>query len=64
LPDGQWHHISTKRAALDEAKRIAADAYDLARFRQRDGQAPISRRFRDVAKQTILDMEKAKEAGH
>jgi integrase len=64
LPDGAWHHISTKRAALDEAKRIAADAYDLARFRQRDGQAPISRRFRDVAKQTILDMEKAKEAGH
>lgn len=64
LADGSWHHISTKRANLDEAKRVAADAYDHARFRHKDGQAPVSRRFRDVAKLTIAEFEKAREAGH
>lgn len=63
LPDGKWHHISTKRANLDEAKRIAGDAYDHARFRHRDGIAPVSRRFRDVARLAIIDMDDAREAG-
>lgn len=64
LPDGKWHHISTKRASLDEAGRIAGGAYDEARFRLRTGQSPISRRFKDVAKLTIAELENAKAAGH
>ncbi len=53
LPDGEWHSISTKRTALDEAKRIAADAYDEAKYRFKRGESPVSRRFRDVAKRTL-----------
>lgn len=64
LPDGKWHHISTKRASLDEAGRIAGGAYDEARFRLKTGQSPISRRFKDVARLTIAELENAKAAGH
>lgn len=63
LPDGKWHHLSTKRANLDEAKRIAGDAYDHARFRHKDGIAPVSRRFRDVARLAINEMDDALDAG-
>ena len=63
LPDGQWHHLSTKRANLADAKLIAGDAYDEARFRHKDGQSPVSRRFRDVARLAIADMDAALLSG-
>lgn len=63
LPDGQWHSISTKRTALDEAKRIAGDAYEDARYRFKRGESPVSRRFRDVARLAIKDMDDASAAG-
>lgn len=64
LPDGLWHHLSTKRTNLDEAKRVAADSYDHARYRHKDGQSAVSRRFRDVARLTINEFQKARETGH
>lgn len=64
LPDNSWHHISTKRTNLDEAKRIAGDAYDEAKYRFKHGQAPVSRRFRDVARLTIIELDNAKAAGY
>ena len=63
LPDGKWHHISTKRANLADAKQIAGDAYDEARFRHKLGQPSISRRFRDVARLAIMEMDDALESG-
>ena len=63
LPDGKWHHISTKRANLADAKQIAGDAYDEARFRHKLGQPSISRRFRDVARLAIMEMDDALGSG-
>ena len=58
-PSGDWHRISTKRSAIALAKKIACDAYDLARFRQQEGIAAVSRRFRDVARQSVSEMKSA-----
>ena len=63
LPDGKWHHISTKRTSLVEAKRIAGEAYDDARFRHRRGEPAISRRFRDVASEAISQLDQATAKG-
>lgn len=57
LPDNTWHRITTKRNNLDEAKRVASEAYDRARFRHREGMNAVSRRFRDVADLTIRQMD-------
>jgi integrase len=57
LPDNKWHRITTKRSNLEEASRIATDAYDRARFRHQDGVNAVSRRFRDVAEMTIRQMD-------
>lgn len=64
LPDGIWQRISTKRGNLNEAKRIAGEAYDRARFREKEGLAPVTRRFREVAKLTISALEARIKAGH
>jgi len=64
LPDSRWHRISTKRGNLNEAKRIAGEAYDRARFREKEGLAAITRRFREVAKLTISSLEARIKAGH
>lgn len=57
LSDGKWHRISCKRSNLDDAKRVAADAYDRARFLAKEGIVAVSRRFRDVANLTIKRLE-------
>lgn len=63
LPNSGWHRISTKRSNLTEAKRIAGEAYDKARFRAAEGLNAISKRFSDVAKQSVALMEKALSNG-
>lgn len=63
LPNGRWHRISTKRGNLTEAKRIAGEAYDRARFREQEGLAAVARRFREVAKHTIKLLEAKTAAG-
>ena len=62
-PNRSWHRISTKRARIDDAKVVACDAYDRARFRSTEGLIAVSRRFRDVAKLTVQRMDDAKDAG-
>ncbi len=62
-PNRSWHRISTKRARIDDAKVVACEAYDRARFRSTEGLIAVSRRFRDVAKLTVQRMNEAKEAG-
>jgi integrase len=63
LPDNKWHRTSTRRTQLDEAKRVAGEAYDKARFRHSEGLNAVSRRFRDVAQLTIEKMDQAVQAG-
>jgi integrase len=64
LPDQSWHRISTKRRNLDDAMRVAAESYDFARFRAKEGMVAVSRRFRDVANQTIKQLELAIAGGN
>lgn len=63
LPNGKWHRISTKRSNLEEAKRMAAEEYDRARFREQEGLSAVSKRFRDVANLTISSLEAKNAAG-
>lgn len=63
LPDGKWHHVSTKRTSLVEAKRIAGEIYDEARFKHKLGHVVVSRRFRDVANEAIKLLDEANQAG-
>jgi integrase len=63
LPDNKWHRISTKRTSLPEAKRIAGDAYDRAKFRHSEGLNAVSRRFRDVAIVTKEKLDAAIKTG-
>ncbi len=63
LPDNKWHRISTKRTSLAEAKRVAGEAYDRAKFRHSEGLNAVSRRFRDVAKIAKDKMDLAMASG-
>jgi len=63
-PDRKWHRISTKRIRIDDAKVVACEAYDRARFRAKEGLMPVSKRFREVARLTVQRMEEALAAGH
>jgi integrase len=63
LHDGRWHRISTKTSNLDRAKTIAAEAYDRARFLQKEGLPEVTRRFDSVAKMAITEMQDALDAG-
>lgn len=63
LPSGDWQRSSTKKANLRDAKEAACELYDNARFLNKNGMPPISKRFRDVARLTIKDMENAIAAG-
>ena len=47
LPDNTWHRITTKRTNIDEAQRVATEAYDRARFRHAEGFNAILRISRD-----------------
>ena len=62
-PDRKWHRLSTKRIRIADAKAIACEIYDKARFLNSQGLVSVSRRFRDVAKLTIQRMDQATEAG-
>lgn len=62
-PDNKWQRISTKSNRLDDAERIACDAYDDARYRHKLGLIAVTRRFRDVAKLAIARMEEAIKVG-
>jgi len=63
LSDGRWNRISTKTALLDRAKSIATEAYDRARFLQKEGLPEVTRRFDSVARLAIDEMQQALDAG-
>ena len=63
LVSGQWIRFSTRKRNLDDAMRIACDRYDEARFRERQGLAPIVKRFEDIAKTCVIEMRNEITAG-
>jgi integrase len=56
--DGKWQRESTKERNLDDAKRVAHDLLIEANVRKKLNAAPITRLFKDIAKQAIIRMEK------
>ena len=61
--DGIWQRESTQERDLDKAKAVAHDLLVEANVRKKLKAAPITRAFKDIAKQAILRMEKQIEDG-
>lgn len=61
--DGIWQRESTKERDLEKAKAVAHDLLVEANVRKKLKAAPITRAFKDIAKQAILRMEKQIEDG-
>ena len=61
--EGQYIRISTGKSDLDEAKQAASDSYLEYKFRQKNGVPVVSKRFSDVAKLCITEMNKQLESG-
>ena len=61
--DGKWQRESTKERDLAKAKLVAHDLLVEANVRKKLKAAPITRKFKDIARQAILRMEKAIEDG-
>ena len=56
--DGQYIRVSTGKSDLDEAKKAASDSYLEYKFRQKNGVPVVFKRFSDVAKLCISEMNK------
>lgn len=63
LLNGVWQRVSTGQRNLADAARRACELYDEARFRERNGLAPIARRFRDAAEATVTELRAQLAAG-
>ena len=61
--DGRWVRITTGCRQLDDAKRRARELYVEYQVRQKNGLPVISKRFVDVARLVIADMEAQLAAG-
>lgn len=61
--DGRWVRITTGCRQLDAAKRRARELYVEYQVRQKNGLPVISKRFVDVARLVIADMEAQLAAG-
>lgn len=59
LGNGKWHRISTKTADLDRAKAKATEAYDRARFMEKEGLPPAQIRFAWKARSCVHRKEKS-----
>ena len=63
LADGKWHRLTTREHELDPAKERALDLYYEARAKQQANLPAASRRFSNVAKLVITQMEAELAAG-
>lgn len=61
--DGRWVRVTTKCRQLDDAKKRAREIYVEYQVRLKNGLPVLSKRFADVARLVIADMEKQLEAG-
>jgi integrase len=60
---GKWIRFSTRRRNIDDAKQIACDRYDEARYRERLGFTPLVKRFDEMAKCCVSEMRRDIAAG-
>jgi hypothetical protein len=60
---GKWIRFSTRRRNIDDARQIACDRYDEARYRERLGFTPLVKRFDEMAKCCVADMKRDLAAG-
>ena len=60
---GSWYRASTRKSVLEQAKRVAMDLHDEARYRERLGLAPAHKSFKDIALATVEDMQRDLAAG-
>lgn len=60
---GSWYRASTRKSVLDQAKRVAIDLHDEARYRERLGLAPAHKSFKDIAMATVEEMQRDLAAG-
>ena len=62
--DGMWQHTTTGERDLKLAKKRAHEILVEAKMRKKMQVAPITRRFRDVAKHSLKRMEKETASGN
>jgi len=60
---GKWIRFSTRRRNLDDARQIACDKYDEARYRERLGFTALVKRFDEMAKCCVTEMRRDIAAG-
>ncbi|MEQ9244378.1 MAG: hypothetical protein RLO21_00160 [Nitratireductor sp.] len=60
---GRWIRVTTKCKQLADAKKRAREIYLEYQLREKNGLPVISKRFADVARVVIADMDKQLEAG-
>lgn len=61
--DGQYIRISTGKSDLDDAKPAASDSYLKYKFCQKNGVPVVSKRFSEVVKLCIAEMNKQLKSG-
>ncbi|WP_375698434.1 tyrosine-type recombinase/integrase [Pseudophaeobacter sp. TrK17] len=61
--DQHWVRISTGKTDLEEAKTVARDHYLNYKFRAKHDLPVVTKRFEDVAKLAIADMQRQLDAG-
>jgi site-specific recombinase XerD len=64
MPTGKWHRISTKQTNLDEAAQIACERYDDVKFREKHNMALLTKKFADVARATIAELQEQLDSGY
>jgi len=64
LKNGKWKRIATGETDLNEASKFACDEYDEIRVLQKNNLILESRKFKDVAKIAINEMQKELDAGY
>lgn len=63
LFDKRWHRFTTKHRELAYAKRVAAEMYDRARFKEEVGIPIRTKRFSSVAEQCLIELQREIEQG-
>lgn len=61
--DGHWVRISTGKRDLEEAKAVAREQYLDYKYRAKHDLPVVTKRFEDVAKLAVADMQRQLDAG-
>lgn len=63
LFNGTWMRLSTRKTALEYAKKVACNLYDESRYREQLGLAPVQKSFADIARITVEELRRDITAG-